>query len=118
MDPEVKVFALATTTGGLLAFPSAGDAEAHCGGLDVEDGGWLFFADDGSPLAARFERPNRRGAFTVSGIYTLHRALSGRWLQEHLPRVKAVQGCGVTDVAELEEILKINRSKRITRRSK
>jgi hypothetical protein len=51
----------------------------------------LFFADDGSPLEARFERPNRRGPFTVSGTYKLQRALSGRWLQERLDQVKVVE---------------------------
>ena len=106
------VFALATDHGGLTAFPSAREAEAHCEGLDVGDGVWLFFAEDGSPLEARFERPNRRGLFTVSGTYTLQRALSGRWLQEQLAQVKSVAGCGLTTVAELVETLKVNRGKR------
>ena len=107
------VFALATDDGGLMAFPSAQEAEVHCEGIDVGDGVWLFFADDGSPLEARFERPNRRGLFTVSGTYKLQRALSGRWLQERLAEVKYVQGGGLTDIAELTETLKVNRSKRI-----
>jgi hypothetical protein len=78
------MFALGTDDGVLVVFPGAREAEAHCEGIDVEDRIWLFFADDGSPLEARFERPNRRGAFTVSGTYKLQRALSGRWLQERL----------------------------------
>lgn len=110
------MFALAREGGGLTAFPSEQDAEAYCEGLDVEDGAWAFFADDGSPLEARFVRPNRRGPFTVSGTYKLHRALSGRWLQEYLPQLKSVEGCGLVDIADLEETLKINRSKRIPRR--
>lgn len=112
------VFALATDDGGLTAFPSAREAEAHCKGLDVEDGVWRFFAEDGSPLEARFERPNRRGLFTVSGTYTLQRALSGRWLQERLAQVKSVEGCGFTTVAELVEILKVNRGNRVAPRGK
>lgn len=107
------VFALATDDGGLMVFPSAQDAEAYCEGLDVGDGLWLFFADDGSPLEARFSRPNRRGIFTVSGIYTLQRALSGRWLQERLAEVKTVEGGGLTSIEDVAELLKINRGKRI-----
>jgi len=96
-----------------MAFASAREAEAHCEGIDVGDGVWLFFADDGSPLEARFERPNRRGLFTVSGTYKLARALSGLWLQERLAQVKAVEGGGLTSIAELVETLKVNRSKRV-----
>ena len=107
------VFALAKGDGGLTTFPSAGEAEAHCDGIDVEDGVWAFFADDGSPLEARFERPNRRGPFTVSGIYRLQRGLSGRWLQERLDEVKTVEGGTVATIAELVETLKVNRSKRV-----
>ena len=106
------LFALAKD-GGLMVFPGAREAEAHCDGIDVEDGLWLFFADDGSPLEARFERPNRRGPFTVSGTFRLHRPLSGRWLQERLDQVKTVAGCGLATLEELVEILKINRGKRI-----
>jgi hypothetical protein len=109
------VFALATDGGRLISFPSTQEAQAHCEGLDVGDGVWLFFANDGSPLEARFTRPNRRGVFTVSGIYTLQRALSGRWLQERLAEVKTVEGCGPTSLEELVEILKINRGKKVLR---
>ena len=106
------VFALATDDGALMAFPSAREAEAYCEGIDVEDGVWLLFAEDGSPLEARFERPNRRGPFTVSGTYLLQRALSGRWLQERLAQVRTVEGCGLTTIAQIVEVLKLNRGKR------
>lgn len=107
------VLVLAGDDGKLKAFPGAREAEAHCDGIGVEDGIWLFFAEDGSPLEARFERPNRRGPFTVSGSYRLQRALSGRWLQERLTQVKTVEGCGLTTIEEVVEILKINRGKRV-----
>lgn len=106
------IFVLATRDGVLTAYPSAQDAEGRFDGLEVEDRVWLFFADDGSPLIARFVRPNRRGAFTVSGAFRLEPALSGKWLQERLEDVKALAGPGATTVEELAEILRVNRAKR------
>lgn len=112
------VFALDNDDGGLLAFPSAVEAAAHCKGVDVEDGFWRFFAEDGSPLEARFERVGEPGdASVVSAAYTLERAMSGLWLQERLAQVATVRGCGLATVAELVETLKINRGKRVTRES-
>lgn len=108
------VFALEVETGDLRVYSSASEAESSCEGVDVEDGVYLFFADDGSPLEARFERQNQGGCFSVaSGTYALQRAVSGLWLQERLAQVKVVEGCGLSTVAELVELLKINRSKRI-----
>lgn len=110
------VFALDTDDGRLLALPSAAEAAAHCKGVDVEDGYWLFFADDGSPLEARFDLVNRPGTpAAVAGAYILQRAMSGRWLQERLAQVLTVAGCGLTTVVELVEALKINRGKRAAR---
>jgi hypothetical protein len=112
-------FALAKGDGGLRAFPSALLAAAHCTGRDVQDGAWLFFADDGSPLEARFERPDRqRPSAAISGNYTLQRALSGLWLQERLAQVRRVEGCGLATVADLVELLKINRGRRVTQDAK
>jgi hypothetical protein len=112
------VFALDTDDGGVLAFPSPAEAAAHCKTVDVEDGFWRFFADDGSPLEARFERVMEpESAAVVPGTYTLHRAMSGLWLQERLDQVVAVRGCGITTVAELAEALKSNRGKRTGRKS-
>ncbi len=108
------IFALAMDDGGLLVFPTETDAVSHCEGIDVEDRKWLFYSEDGSPLEARFERPNRRGRFfVVSGTYALQRAVSGRWLQERLAQVKTVDGCGISTIAGLVELLKVNRGKRI-----
>jgi hypothetical protein len=111
------VFALDTDDCGVLAFASPSEAAAHCKGVDVEDGFWRFFADDGSPLEARFERVMEpEGATVVPSAYTLHRAMSGLWLQERLDQVVTVRGCGITTVAQLTEALKSNRGKRTGRK--
>jgi hypothetical protein len=99
------VFALATNTGRLTAFPSADDAEAYCEGVDVERGLWFFYSEDGSPLEARFRRP-------ANGTYALARAVSGLWLQERLAQVRSVEGCDLTTLPEVVELLKVNRGKR------
>lgn len=114
---SIKVFALDMDDGGLLAFPTAAEAAAHCKAVDVEDGFWRFFAEDGSPLEARLDRVSEpQDGTVVPRAYTLQRAMSGRWLQELLARVVSVGGCGLTTVAGLEETLKINRSKRTGRK--
>jgi hypothetical protein len=108
------VFALDKDDGGLRAFPSAAEAAAQCKAVDVEDGFWLFFSDDGSPLEARLERGSRPAdSAAAPGAYILQRAMSGRWLQERLDQVTRVEGCGLATVADLVESLKINRGKRV-----
>lgn len=102
------VFALDMDDGTLLAFVSAAEAAAHCKAVDVEDGYWRFYSDDGSPLEARFEP----GDAALPRAYTLERAMSGLWLQERLPKVVTVSGCGLATVEELVEMLKINRGRR------
>ncbi len=107
------VFALDTDDGGLLAFSTTAEAAAHCKGIDVKDGFWLFFDEDGSPLEARFERLNQTEDSALSpGVYVLQRAMSGLWLQERLAQVMKVEGCSLSTVAELVETLKVNRGKR------
>lgn len=113
------VFALDTDDGGLLVFPTTTEAAAHCKGIDVKDGFWWFFAEDGSPLEARFERLNQAGDSAVFvGSYILQRAMSGLWLQERLSQVMKVEGCGLSAVTELVETLKANRAKRAARGGK
>jgi hypothetical protein len=101
------VFAL-TRKGGLMAFPSIDEAEAYCEGSDVEQGLWLFFSEDGSPLEARFRRP-------PNGTYVLQRAISGLWLQERLEQVKSITGCGLETLPQLVELLRVERGKRAAR---
>ena len=110
------VFALATDDGGLIAFPSAADAIAHCEGIDVRDGVWRFFSEDGSPLDAKFEHPTPTGQpLAGSGAYTLQRAMSGLWLQERVDQLKSVEGCGLTSLPQVVALLKVNRAKRAAR---
>ena len=108
------LFAFDRDDGSVLAFASAADASAHCKGVDVRDGFWLFYADDGSPLEARFVHPDRPDcAPPASHDFILQRAMSGRWLQERAPEIRSVEGCGLASVGDLVEMLKINRGKRI-----
>jgi hypothetical protein len=108
------VFALDKDNGGLLALSSPLETDAHCKRIDVMDGFWLFFDEDGSPLEARFEDVNQSDdSMDPPGAYSLERPMSGLWLQERLAQVVTVKGCGMTTVAQLIETLKINRSKRV-----
>lgn len=114
MTSNAGLFALDRDDGMLLAFPSFDVVVVRCKGVDVRDGFWLFFADDGSPLEARFARPDMPAdPAPLSHAFTLHRAMSGRWLQERIGQVKAIEGCGLSSPADLVETLKINRGKRV-----
>ena len=108
------VFALDRDNGELLAFSSPLETDAQCKRIDVQDGFWLFFDEDGSPLEARFEHVNRSEDSVDPGAYTLERPMSGLWLQERLAQVVTVKGCVMTTVAELVEALKVNRGKRLS----
>jgi len=108
------MFALDRDNGELIALSSPVEADAHCKPIDVKDGFWLFFAEDGSPLEARFELAKQsEDSADSSGAYALHRPMSGLWLQERLAQVVTVSGCGLTSIADLVETLKINRGKRV-----
>lgn len=105
------LFAFDKDTGEVVVLASPLEAPARCKPVDVKDSYWLFFADDGSPLEARFDPAE--GPEDLPGLYSLERAMSGLWLQERLERVARVTGGGICDVEGLAELLKINRGKRI-----
>lgn len=66
------IFVAETEELSLYAFDSAEEAIAHCEGLDVEAGTWVFWDDEGNPLEAHFTKPNKRGLFSaINGAYTL-----------------------------------------------
>jgi len=108
------LFAFDKDTGEVVVLASPLEAPGRCKPIDVKDGFWLFFSDDGSPLEARFD-PGE-GPDDLPGPYSLERAMSGRWLQERLDKVATVTGGGVGDVEGLSELLRINRGKRIALR--
>ena len=113
------VFALDRDNGGLVALSSLVEADAHCKRIDVKDGFWLFFDEDGSPLEARFEPMNQsEDSADPPGAYALQRPMSGLWLQERLVQVVTVKGCGLASVADLVETLKVNRGKRVAGNTK
>jgi hypothetical protein len=100
------IFGLATDDGGLMAFATDADAISYCEGIDVENGEWSFFANDGAPLEAHFTAPNRKGSFTVaSGTYVLRPAASSPPLRSVLSNVRYVEGQGLHTIADVEAVL-------------
>lgn len=92
------IFALATDDWGLMAFPSISEAVAYCERIDVEGGGWLFFAEDGAPLEVHFSKPS-------TGSYFLRPASVGKPLKDHLSSVRSVEGEGLSSVADVTRVL-------------
>jgi len=110
------IFALDIDDGALRTFPTATEVAAHCKAIDVKDGFWLFFDEDGSPLEARFERPEPVGDADLSvGNFDLQRAMAGLWLQERLSLVVTVGGNGPSTVDELVDSLQAERARRAAR---
>jgi hypothetical protein len=103
------VFALATDDRSLMVFATETEAIAYCEGIDVEEGVWLFFANDGSPLEPYFSRPSQRGRLVVvSGTYTLRPAKLGSLpaLRDRLHEVTSVEGVpGISSIADVERLL-------------
>lgn len=66
------IFALATDEETLMVFDNEESAVAYCEGIDVEEGGWQFWDEEGVSLTAEFLTPNYRSARTVgNGTYRL-----------------------------------------------
>jgi hypothetical protein len=102
------IFALATDDNGLMIFATEVDAVAYCEGIDVAEGGWEFFAADGTPLEPVFEQPASRSAVLItSGKYTLR--TSGKTLPSLIDRigiVTSVEGMpGLVSVADVKRAL-------------
>lgn len=85
------IFVVETEEHSLRVFLSEAEAVAHCEGLDVEAGVWLFWDDRGEPLEPHFSVPNQRGLFAVrNGTYSVvsavpnHHAILSEVLDEVL----------------------------------
>lgn len=66
------IFAAATDEMTLFVFATAEMAVSYCEGIDVEEGGWLFWDDAGMALRAEFITPNHRDGVRVgNGVYRL-----------------------------------------------
>lgn len=103
------IFAFATDDKSLMVFPNERDAISYCEGWDVSEGGWLFFAADGSPMEAVFSKPASKSGWVVShGCYSLCpiAATEKAQLLALLPRVVVVEGkAPLNTVAAIEELL-------------
>ena len=79
----------------VTAFRDAATACDYAEGIDVTEGLWQFFADDGTALVPVFSRPSKRGFFSVrSGEYSLQPSASegAANLLDVLPRVTLIEG--------------------------
>lgn len=87
------IFAAASDENTLFVFASTTEAIAYCEGVDVEDGGWLFWDEDGNALRAEFLTPTHRGRLTVGGgTYHLVRAPDLPVLAASLPLIRHIDG--------------------------
>ena len=104
------VFAYAIDDGSLTAFSTEGEAIAYAEGIDVEDGAWRFFADDGAELTPCFKAANERSAWFVrSGNYNLVRGERSNFnLRDLMPEVRSYEGI-VRSLAEVLRVLNGNR---------
>ncbi len=103
------IYAFATDDRSLNIFASEAEAVSYCEGIDVSQGNWLFFGNDGGSLEAHFETPaHQEGIFVSNGSYCLRPAASASPgdLVALLPRVSSVESQGGPSyVAEVERLL-------------
>ena len=92
-----------------MVFPNERDAISYCEGWDVSEGGWLFFAADGSPMEAVFSEPASRSGWVIShGHYSLRPIAASEKTQllALLPQVATVEGeAPINTVAAIEGLL-------------
>jgi hypothetical protein len=89
------IFALETDAQTLDVFPDETAAISYCEGIDVEDGNWIFWDDDGIPLFAEFIVPNKReGNWLTNGKYHFVQTseITQTPLLEALEHIGAVNG--------------------------
>nr|WP_298123141.1 hypothetical protein [uncultured Pseudoxanthomonas sp.] len=87
------IFAAATDENTLFVFASIAEVIAHCEGIDVEDGGWIFWDDVGNALSAEFLTPNHRSRFAVGGgTYRPAHATDKPKLTESIAAIRHIDG--------------------------
>ncbi len=89
------IFAYSTDDQTLDVFPDETAAISYCEGIDVEDGIWIFWDDEGIPLFAEFIVPNKReGHCLTNGKYHLvqNPEMTQTPLLEALEHIGAVEG--------------------------
>ena len=87
------IFAAATDESTLFVFNSTADAIAYCEGIDVEDGGWLFWDDAGNAMKAEFMTPVHHGRFAIGGgTYRLIQAPDKRTLTAAITSIRHIDG--------------------------
>lgn len=109
---EAMIFGYSTDDRTLQVFKSEAEAISYAEGIDVEDGGWLFFNSYGTQLEAVFTTPNKKCLLTVvSGKYYLRPASEGASLVDLLIDVAAVEGPPrLSSVATIRDFLASNNS--------
>ena len=107
------IYVFANDDRGLTAYASQDEAISACEGIDVEANNYRFFSATGQALRPRVTRPSTGAFIVISGEYVLapddRPATPG--LTAILSEVSYVEGCGLTNVAdvanELERAAKV-----------
>lgn len=98
---KMITFAFSTDDRGLEIFPTREAAIAYCEGIDVEDGLWVFWDENGIGLSVEFTVPNERGRFSVvSGKYHLKPFPESISLLEFSDSIGYVEGRGLFNTPE------------------
>ena len=89
-------FAFSTDDRGLEVFPSREDAIAYCEGVDVENGLWVFWDQNGEGLSVEFTSPNQKSCYSVvSGAYVFKPFPAAISLLEFSSSIGYVEGRGI-----------------------
>lgn len=89
------IFAAETEERSLHVFSDADTAASYCEARAVGAGLWMFWDDNGTPLQAAFDIPNKHGVFTSrNGVYHLEPAAQAQHanLADSLPEIVQVVG--------------------------
>lgn len=100
----------------LHVFASLEEIPAHVGALEVEEGLWKFYDQDGHPAEVLWQQPNRRGLLRAEpGRFLLRRAGADHALAplgSRLATIERVQGL-MNSLAELQNHLEAAASERV-----